>query len=540
MKWMRTSGQRVGLLFLITFLSVIANFAGHYQLERQRASLLQNDLDYLKGIGRGMVDLQMLVVDLRRLMGNPSRPLTQQEVLEANQKLDQYKEHLAELIAGLEAQGERLDSASRARFQQPLVDLEAALAVATSEAWMNAGSLSALSRLETQSAELSGRTIDRVVEQHHRIGNEVDALNPWLQGLRWVLPLLLLLTWLTVQTSAFQPMETLSRHLRESAGRRSMSLHLDISVGQELGGMRSSVSRFLEHLSTLFSGLNRISQSIVKTTGELTRGAQQMLEDVKRQGSQTGQVVQSAADVAGNLQDITRQSGLARERATEAVKLARSSRETLENTVSAMSRVTAGVDEMTRSIDALGRSTERMAEVLSLIEDIADQTNLLALNAAIEAARAGERGRGFAVVADEIRTLSERISRSAQEISRILGQVQTGTGRAVTLVRDNAEQVESGFHAAREASSALQRILGNAENVSIVIDQLAERASDESVAVERITAYLKNVSRSLEEVTGWATRSIDTTQLLQQNAGELQRILDRVEFTNSVTPEGAS
>lgn len=540
MKWMRTSGQRVGLLFLITFLSVLANFAGNYQLERQRASLLQNDLDYLKGIGRGMVDLQMLVVDLRRLMGNPSRPLTQQEVLEANQKLDQYKEHLAELIAGLEAQGERLDSASRARFQQPLVDLEAALVVATSEAWINAGSLSALSRLETQSAELSGRTIDQVVEQHNRIGNEVEALNPWLQGLQWVLPLLLLLTWLTVQTSAFQPMETLSRHLRESAGRRSMSLHLDISVGQELGGMRSSVSRFLEHLSTLFSGLNRISQSIVKTTGELTRGAQQMLEDVKRQGSQTGQVVQSAADVAGNLQDITRQSGLARERATEAVKLARSSRETLENTVSAMSRVTAGVDEMTRSIDALGRSTERMAEVLSLIEDIADQTNLLALNAAIEAARAGERGRGFAVVADEIRTLSERISRSAQEISRILGQVQTGTGRAVTLVRDNAEQVESGFHAAREASSALQRILGNAENVSIVIDQLAERASDESVAVERITAYLKNVSRSLEEVTGWATRSIDTTQLLQQNAGEFQRILDRVEFTSSVTPEGAS
>lgn len=539
MKWMRTSGQRVSLLFMLTFLSVMANFAGNHQVERQRATLLQNDLDYLKGIGRGMVDLQMLVVELRRLLGNTSRPLTQQEVLEANQKLDQYKEHLSDLISGLEAEGERLDTASRARFQQPLDELEAALSVAATEAWNGTNTLAALSRLETQSAEISGRTIDRVVEQHNRIGNEVEAISPWLEGLQWALPLLLLVTWLTVQTSAFQPMETLSRHLRESAGRRSMSLQLDVAVGQELGGMRGSVTRFLEQLSSLFVGLNRVSHAIVKTTGELTRGANQVLDDVKRQGSQTGQVVQSAADVAGNLQDITRQSGLARERATEAVKLARSSRESLESTVSAMSRVTAGVDELTRSIDALGRSTERMAEVLSLIEDIADQTNLLALNAAIEAARAGERGRGFAVVADEIRTLSERISRSAQEISRILGQVQTGTGRAVTLVRDNSQQVESGFNAAREASSALQRILGNAENVSIVIDQLAERASDESVAVERITAYLKNVSRSLEEVTAWATRSIDSTQALQQNAGELQRILDRVEFTNTVTPEGA-
>ena len=45
---------------------------------------------------------------------------------------------------------------------------------------------------------------------------------------------------------------------------------------------------------------------------------------------------------------------------------------------------------------------QKIAEKISVIDDIAYQTNLLALNAAIEAGRAGEHGRGFAVVASPI------------------------------------------------------------------------------------------------------------------------------------------
>ena len=59
-------------------------------------------------------------------------------------------------------------------------------------------------------------------------------------------------------------------------------------------------------------------------------------------------------------------------------------------------------------------ASSKIADITSVIDEIAFQTNLLALNAAVEAARAGEAGKGFAVVASEVRTLAQRSSDGRQ------------------------------------------------------------------------------------------------------------------------------
>ena len=246
-----------------------------------------------------------------------------------------------------------------------------------------------------------------------------------------------------------------------------------------LGGVQSDVQR-----------INVASEQVASSSQQISASSASQSDSASSMAAAVEETTVGIDHIAKNAQDAQDYSRRSDEVAAEGGRIVLA-------VVQEIQGIAQTVNQSAAAVEALGQQSGQISAIVDTIKDIADQTNLLALNAAIEAARAGESGRGFAVVADEVRKLAERTAKSTQEISGMIGAIQSGTSTAVSSMKEGVERVAAGVHQAERAGEAISQ-------VQVQSRQVLEAVSEISVALREQAAASTEIAQSVERIAQMA------------------------------------
>lgn len=207
----------------------------------------------------------------------------------------------------------------------------------------------------------------------------------------------------------------------------------------------------------LGDAINHMSESIGKTLGQVNVSSEQVVATSRQ------------------TRDLTLQS-----------------RETVLGTARGMNEIRATIQETAKRIKRLGERSQEIGGIVKLIDTIAERTNMLALNANMQAAQAGEAGRGFMVVAAEVQRLAENAKEAAQQISKLVVNIQVETGDTIAAMDQAIEEVVQGSELAEQAATQMKR---NEEMVA-ALDGLGKRLLDAVRAFRLPPEYVRDGAKS--------------------------------------------
>ncbi len=254
---------------------------------------------------------------------------------------------------------------------------------------------------------------------------------------------------------------------------------VEVPSKDETGRLLQSMKDMIEKLSGVIGDVCGAADNLSSASEEVSATAQQLSGASNEQAASVEEISSSVEEMTASISQNTENAKVTDSMATKAA-----------------TEASEGGDAVKQTVDAM----KRIAEKISIIDDIAYQTNLLALNAAIEAARAGEHGKGFAVVAAEVRKLAERSQVAALEIGEVASSSVGLAERAGKLLTDMVPSIKKTSDLVQEITAASQEQSSGVVQINSAMTQLNQGTQQNAASSEELAATAEEMSSQAQQL----------------------------------------